>query len=184
MNNQSNIQNTQPTTTNPCTTEPPGPVPAPAPHQVGDIPDPPLSAAVNPEDGETEQPEEFVVISTYSRAQAIEDGFQVDANIGDLADVSRQHYKFPVFMTQGVWDIIEKAVANERWHNDVLGVWHDILHMSKWMIVQRLSESCHLFQVIIKGAGRKSTFTFKAECGPLDIDDPSPSVTISLRDED
>ena len=51
MNNQSNIQNSQPTTTSPCTTEPPGPVPAPAPHQVGDIPDPPLSAAVSPEEG-------------------------------------------------------------------------------------------------------------------------------------
>jgi len=79
---------------------------------------------------------------------------------------------------------LEKAITSERWHNDVLGVWHDILHMSKWMIVKRISESYHLFQVIIKGAGRKSTFTFKAECGPLDIDDPTPSVTISLRDED
>jgi len=47
MNNQSNIQNSQPTTTSPCTTEPPGPVPAPAPRQAGDIPDPPLSAAVS-----------------------------------------------------------------------------------------------------------------------------------------
>ena len=45
MSNQPNT-NTQPTTpTFPCTPVPPGPVPAPAPRQAGDIPDPPLSAA-------------------------------------------------------------------------------------------------------------------------------------------
>ena len=47
MNNQSSIQNSQPTTTSPCTTEPPGPVPAPAPRQARGIPAPPLSAAVS-----------------------------------------------------------------------------------------------------------------------------------------
>ena len=51
MNNQSITKNSQPTTTIPSTTEPPGPVPAPAPRQAGDIPDPPLSAAVVVETG-------------------------------------------------------------------------------------------------------------------------------------
>ena len=40
------------------------------------------------------------IIHSYSRKEAIEDGFQVDANIGDLAEVSKQHFKWPVFMSR------------------------------------------------------------------------------------
>lgn len=36
------------------------------------------------------------VIYAYTRKQALEDGEQVDANVGDLAEVTRQHYKYPL----------------------------------------------------------------------------------------
>ena len=45
MNSQPNTNSNPSTSTTPCTLLPPGPVPAPAPRQAGDIPDPPLSAA-------------------------------------------------------------------------------------------------------------------------------------------
>jgi hypothetical protein len=123
------------------------------------------------------------IIHTYSRKEALEDGFQVDANIGEFAEVTKQHYKFPVYMTRGVYELIEQAVKNERWANDWKGVWHDILWMSRVM-KRYIDESTVEFQVIIRGAGRKTKYTMIAQVGPMDIDDPSPAITISLPGED
>ncbi|MGD8405313.1 MAG: hypothetical protein PVJ21_16755 [Anaerolineales bacterium] len=123
------------------------------------------------------------IIHTYSRKEALEDGFQVDANIGEFAEVTKQHHKFPVYMTRGVYELIERAVKNERWANDWKGVWHDILWMNRVM-KRYIDESTVEFQVIIRGAGRKQKYTMIAQVGPMDIDDPSPAVTISLPGED
>jgi hypothetical protein len=123
------------------------------------------------------------IIDVYSRKDALEDGFQVDANKEPFAEVSRQHYKFPIYMTRSVYDLIERAVQNERWANDWKGVWHDILWMSRVM-KRHIDESTVVFQVIIRGAGRKSKYTMIAEVGPKDYDDPSPAITIRLPGED
>ena len=118
-----------------------------------------------------------------TRKEALEDGLQVDANIGDFAEVTKQHYKWPVFMTRAVYELIDKAVKNEKWGNDYKGVWHDILQMSK---VRRtyLDESTVKFEVIIRGAGRKQIYTMIAEAGAMDFDDASPAITISVPGDD
>ncbi len=121
-------------------------------------------------------------ISTYSRRQAIEDGVLVDGMQPELAEISRQHYKHPVAMTAGVFDLIERAVDHPNHCNDYRGVWHDILWMSKMNITRQFSESCHLFKVIITGLGRKRTHELKVVCGPGD--DAEPVVTIMLPEED
>ena len=80
-----------------------------------------------------------------------------------------------------MWEIIEKAVNNKKWHNDLDGVLHDIFWMSK-MCAQELDATTRLFKVKITGAGRKSLFIFKVICGPGD--DAEPVLTFMLRDED
>ncbi len=95
------------------------------------------------------------VIDTYTRAQAIEDGVLVDGTIGDLAEVTRQHYKYPVAMTAAVFALMEQAVNHPKWCNDYNGVWHDILWMSRKNITRRFDPTTHLFKVIITGTGRK-----------------------------
>ena len=122
------------------------------------------------------------VIYTYTRAQAIEDGTLVDGTIGDLAEVTRQHYKYPVAMTATVFALMEQAVNNKKHCNDWRGVWHDILWMSRSYITRRLDESSHLFEVIITGTGRKRKHTLKIVCGPGD--DAEPVITIMLPEED
>ena len=122
------------------------------------------------------------VIFTYTRAQAIEDGVLVDGTIGDLAEVTEQHYKWPVAMTASVFAMMEQAVNNRKHCNDYKGVWYDILWMSRMNITRRFSESCHLFKVIITGLGRKRIHELKLVCGPGD--DAEPVVTIMLPDED
>ena len=58
------------------------------------------------------------VISRYKRQQAIEDGFLVDLMQNDLGRVSRQHYKYPVACTVGVFELMKKAVEHPGWGND------------------------------------------------------------------
>lgn len=122
------------------------------------------------------------VIYSYTRAQAIEDGTLVDGTIGDLAEVTRQHYKYPVAMTAAVFALMEQAVNNRKHCNDFKGVWHDILGMSKMYITRRLDESSHLFEVIITGTGRKRIHELKIVCGPGD--DAEAVLTIMLPEED
>ena len=128
----------------------------------------------------------------FGREQALEDGVLVDANIGDLAEVTREHYKYPVAMTIAVFELIEKAVNHPRWLNDYQGVWHDILHMSKVAIVRRIdargdidiecAPTQHLFRVIITGTGRKRWHTLKIVCHPGD--NAEPVLTVMMPNED
>lgn len=120
------------------------------------------------------------VVYGYSRAQALEDGVLV--NLSALApDVCRQHFKYPVACTAAVYAIIEKALANKRWMNDIKGIVHDMLWMSR-SYARTIDESTRLFEVIIKGAGRKSKYAFKIVCGPGD--DGEPVMTVMLPEED
>lgn len=120
------------------------------------------------------------VISSYSRAQAIEDG--VLADLTALApEVCAQHYRYPIACTSTVWAIVEKAVKNKRQCNDLNGVIHDMLWMSK-VYKRDIDESTKLFRVKITGAGRKSIYDFKMICGPGDQGEPV--VTIMLPEED
>lgn len=123
------------------------------------------------------------VIHTYTRAQALDDGMQIDANIGDLESVSRQHFKMPCYMTAGLFGIMENAVANERYGQDFAGIWHDICFMGSLAIRAGRGGSSASFKVIIKGAGRKSLYTVLVECGPVDVDDLRPCLTFMLPEE-
>jgi hypothetical protein len=75
----------------------------------------------------------FVVVSAYTRAQAIADGLLIDASSGDLAEISTQHFPcVHVAMTAAVAALIERAVTSKLHCNDRKGVWHDVL----WMLSQ------------------------------------------------
>jgi hypothetical protein len=124
------------------------------------------------------------IISSYSRAQAIEDGMLVDAQQGDLAEVSRQHVgSTSVAMTAGVFALIEKAVKHPRQMNDWRGVWHDVLWMSQ--VARRVSAqrggSPVGFKVIITGTGRVRNHVLFASYGPGDAGEPV--VTIMLAED-
>ena len=119
-------------------------------------------------------------ISVYARARTIADGVLVE--LWALApDVCAQHYKYPVACTAEVWTVIDAAVKNPRHLNDLNGVVHDILWMSR-MNARALDESTRLFDVIVEGAAPTSVFTFKAVCGPGD--NAEPVITVMLPGED
>lgn len=124
------------------------------------------------------------VIYGYTRKQTLADGDQVDANQGDLAQVSIQHFKIPVYMTRAVFELMARAVANKRYANDIRGVWHDICGMAVRAMRRNPEGSSTHFQVIITGAGRQSLYTLEATCGATDIDDAAPCICIMLEGED
>ena len=121
------------------------------------------------------------IISVYTRQDAINDGVLVDLMPGELANVVRQHYKYPIACTASVWSIIETAVTNPKCYNDYAGVLHDILYMSKVSYTPQ-GDDTRLFTVIITGVGRRKYHRFKIVCGPGDLGEPV--LTIMLPDED
>ena len=121
------------------------------------------------------------IVHRYTRAQAIDDGVLVDLMQGDLAQVAREHYKYPVACTRAVWEIMDRAANNPRWCNDHAGVLHDMLWMSRCHC-RRLSESDVLFRVIITGAGRSRYHDFRLSVSGGD--DGQPVITIMLPGED
>jgi hypothetical protein len=124
----------------------------------------------------------FVVVSVYTRAQAIADGVLIDATTGDLAEISAQHFPgVHVAMTATVCELIRRAVEHPDHGNDWKGVWHDILHMSRFCPVQAVPGG-RLFRVIITGTGRKRLHTLKAIVHPGDKGESC--YTIMLPEED
>ena len=101
------------------------------------------------------------IISTYSIDEGVDDGILVNLR-AHASDVTNQHFgadakRRPVVCTIGVWELIEKAINNPRWMNDLNGVVHDIMWMSRGAAaaIIRSGESRALpFKVYITGTGR------------------------------
>jgi hypothetical protein len=103
---------------------------------------------------DTGQDEPFIIDATLSRVEEWQAGRLVDARIAHLEEVSRQHFKIPVTLTDAVYDLIRRAAANQRWLNDEKGIWHDILGMAV-MAGRDVSPTERRFTVIIRGAGAR-----------------------------
>ena len=120
------------------------------------------------------------VIYAYTRKQAIEDGYQVLLT-GKHAELAREAgWKYPVYLTRGVWDLMEQSVASEK-DGDLTGVLWNALVMARFG--ENIAVDTRTFKVIIKGTGRKHQQLFYLQVGPTDIDDPAPAITIMLPED-
>jgi hypothetical protein len=129
---------------------------------------------------EQDEDEMFFIDARTSVVEDLSDGRLVDARIAHLQDISRRYYKIPVTLTDAVYDLIQKAVANRKWHNDERGVWHDILGMSV-MVGRDVNPGERRFKVIITGAGNKRYWDMKVL---IKYDDTNaPYLVIALADE-
>lgn len=121
------------------------------------------------------------IISSYSRAQAIEDGVLVDAS-----SMAREAgFTFPVAITDTVWSLYVK-VPDGVFGQDEQGRLWDILNVLRFDIARRKNEEENdiiLFTVLVKNDNSQpKTVKLKAVCGPGD--DPKPVITIMLPEED
>jgi hypothetical protein len=123
--------------------------------------------------------EQAEVVYAYTRKEAIEEGEQVLVE-GELAGIARgAGYKYPMYMTRAVFELIERAVNNKKCHNDWSGVFSDVMITSRYCS-RAIGLSCRQFICIITGTGRTKKHTFYMEVGAMDIDDPTPVMTLML----
>ena len=122
------------------------------------------------------------IICDYTRKQAILDGEQILLE-NSLARLTKEAgYKYPVYLTRSVWTLVEMAINNKKHCNDLEGVIWDILYMS--IKASRAIDPCtSRFEVIVTGAGNKKYHQMIAQCGPTDIDNPAPAITIMLPED-
>jgi hypothetical protein len=115
------------------------------------------------------------------RVDMLEEGLLLDGRLSQLGvdEVTRQHFKIPVTVSDGVIDLMRRAVESD-WPNDYKGIWHDILGMS---ITggKDISPNERLFTVIIRGVGRRRYWQMKAVLKPDHTG--RPYLSIMLADE-
>ena len=112
------------------------------------------------------------VISSYSRAQAIEDGVLVD--VSKMA--SEAGFRIPVAVSAAVWADINQKPASQ----DVNGRLWDILWMTR--LRARGNAGDTIYTDLIMQVGRNKRYRVKAVVGPGDA--LEPVITIMRPEED
>lgn len=91
-------------------------------------------------------------------------------------------FKFPVFINRTVWDAYVEVPPGVEAQDEAGRLW-DILWMLR-MAIGRGGEILKFKLYVRNSNARPRLVELKAMCGPLDIDNPEPAITIMLPDED
>ena len=122
------------------------------------------------------------VIYSYTRAQAVADGFQIE-----VTKTAREAgIRFPMFITRAVWDAYV-AVPPEVTGQDEAGRCWDVVWMTRFGIIRHRQNGDRVpVALYVRNADNRPARLVKlvAVCGPLDIDDPQPAITVMMPDED
>lgn len=121
------------------------------------------------------------VIYSYTRKQALEDGAQVD--VSETARAAG--FKTPVYLTREVWSTYVEVPPGVQCQDEKGRLW-DIVWMLRFGIRKATQgESSLRFKLYVRNDNRAARLiTLKAECGPVDMEDPRPAITVMMPDED
>ena len=142
------------------------------------------------------------IVYAYTRSQAIADGMQVEvtktAQEAGPRFAKRTAYlghpssgglgkpiKFPVFLTRTVFDAYVALPEGVTGQDEAGRLW-DIVWMLRFGIL-RSRPGCDRIPVALyvrNDNQRSRLIKLIATCGPLDIDDPQPAITVMMPDED
>ena len=121
------------------------------------------------------------VVYSYTRAQAVADGVQVEVT----KTAQEAGIRFPVFLTRTVFDAYVTIPPDVSGQDEAGRLW-DVLWMLSFAIqrtkrgVERLP-----FALYVRNDNRApKLIKLIAVAGPLDIDDPAPAITVMMPDED
>lgn len=115
------------------------------------------------------------IISSYSRAQAIEDGMLID--VSDEAANGGCGFTFPVALTTAAWVEAVKVPKSNKTQTEA-GRLHDVL----WMLRCAIKRASDPRQVDYRLKVGRKLVSLKALCGPGDT--AEPVITIMLPHED
>ena len=121
------------------------------------------------------------VIYAYTRKQALADGVQVEVS----KTAQEAGIKFPMFLTRTVFDAYV-AVPPDVSAQDEAGRLWDIVWMTRFAILRcKPGVSRIPVALYVRNDNRAAKLVkLIATCGPLDIDDPQPAITVMMPDED
>jgi len=122
------------------------------------------------------------IVHTYTRSQAIADGFQVEVSkVAQEAGITH-----PVFLTRAVYDNYVTVPAGVTGQDEAGRLW-DVVWMLRFGMRKAQSGQTRLsYALYVRNSDNHPARLIKlvAVCGPLDIDDPSPAITVMMPDED
>ena len=121
------------------------------------------------------------VIYSYTRAQAVADGFQVE-----VTETAREAgICFPVFLTCTVYDAYVTVPHGVTAQDEAGRLW-DVLHMLRFAIYKAQPDQSRLhFALYVRNDNRRPKLVkLIATCGPLDIDNPKAALTVMLPSEE
>ena len=121
------------------------------------------------------------VIFAYTRKQALADGVQVDVS----TTAKEAGIKFPMFLTRAVFDTFV-AIPSGMTGQDEAGRLWDIVWMTRFAILRARPGVDRIPVALYVRNDNRAARLVKliATCGPLDMDDPQPAITVMLPDED
>jgi hypothetical protein len=121
------------------------------------------------------------IIYTYTRAQAVADGVQVDVT----KTAQEAGIKFPMFLTRAVFDAYV-AVPPDVTGQDEAGRLWDLVWMARFAILRSHGHTDRLpVALYVRNDNHRAKLVkLIAVCSALDIDDPQPALTLMMPDED
>lgn len=121
------------------------------------------------------------VIYSYTRAQAVADGVQVEVT----KTASEAGIRFPVLLTRTVFDAYVAVPLGVECQDEAGRLW-DIVWMLRFAILRARAGADRIpVALYVRNDNRRTTLIkLVATCGPLDLDDPQPAVTVMMPDED
>ena len=121
------------------------------------------------------------VIYSYTRSQAVADGQQVEVT----KTAQEAGIRFPVFLTRAVFDAYVTVPPGVTGQDEAGRLW-DLVWMLRFAVhrtrpgVQRIPVAFY-----VRNDNRAARLVkLIATCGPLDMDDPQPAITILMPGED
>ncbi len=121
------------------------------------------------------------VIYSYTRSQAVADGVQIEVS----KTAQEAGIRFPVFLTRAVYDAYVTVPPGVACQDEAGRLW-DIITMARFAIL-RSRPGCDRLPVAlyVRNDNRAPRLVrLTAVCGPLDIDDPQPAITVMMLGED
>jgi hypothetical protein len=121
------------------------------------------------------------VIYSYTRKQAIADGFQVEVT----KTAQEAGIKFPMFLTRAVFENYVTVPDGVTGQDEAGRLW-DVVWMTRFAIL-RARPGCSRIPValyVCNDNRAAQLVKLIATCGPLDMDDPQPAITVMMPDED
>ena len=121
------------------------------------------------------------VIYSYTRKQALADGFQVEVT----KTAQEAGIRLPVFITRTAFEKFVAVPPGIEGQDEVGRLW-DVIWMLRFAIHRAKPGVSRLPVAFYCRNDNRDAKLHKlvAECGPLDIEDPQPSITLMMPDED